>query len=130
MTTKNDSLPGIQARIEELQNAIKEKEATIKARTRHLKEELETELSPVEFVKRHPLGATGTVFAAAFLLTRAMKGRKLPPDMAKSNSSRKEQYSCSSPNTTALTSLGLDVLRSVKDLGFNYLQRYIDKKIR
>jgi hypothetical protein len=129
MTTKNEPLPSIQARIEELQNSIAEKEEKIKSRSRQLKKELEAELSPIEFVKRHPLKAAGTTFVAGLLLAKALKGRKGPSNPVQKES-RIRPDSFPSQNKSALTTLGIDVLRSVKDLGFTYLQRYIDKKIK
>lgn len=131
MTTKNDPLHSIQARIEELQNAIAEKEEQIKKRTSRLKDDLEAELSPVQIVRKHPLQAVGATFFIGFLFTRALSVRRkrsstplLPKPFASSECSRPQQ------GESALYTIGVDVLRSAKDLGFSYLQRYIDKKIK
>ncbi|WP_076792038.1 hypothetical protein [Chlorobium sp. KB01] len=129
MTTKNEHLSGIQARIEELQNTITEKEAKIKARSRQFKDDLEAELSPVELVRRYPLKAVATTFIAGFLVTRSLKGPRNPRKTMPADSCV-AQESSSSQNSKALAAIGLDILRSAKDLGFTYLQRYIDKKIR
>jgi hypothetical protein len=129
MTTKNDPLPSIQARIEELQNTITEKEEKIKNRTRQLKDELETELSPVEFVRRHPFNAAGITFVAGVLLARALKGGRNTSGPVRIDTPAVSD-SCSSQNKSALASIGFEVLRTAKDLGFTYLQRYIDKKIK
>lgn len=131
MTTKNDPLHSIQARIEELQNTITEKEEQIKKRTHRLKDDLEAELSPVKIVRKHPLQAVGVSFCVGLLFTRALAGRGRgsstplqPEPFASSEYSRPQQ------NHSALYAIGLDVLHSAKDLGFSYLQRYIDKKIK
>jgi len=129
MTTKNEHLSSIQARIEELQNTITEKEMEIKARTRQLRDDLEAELSPVELVRCYPFKAAAATFIAGLLLARFLKGGRRTANVKRGDSSPL-QDSCSSPNNNALETIGIDILRSAKDLGFNYLQRYIDKKIR
>ncbi len=129
MTTKNEHLSSIQARIEELQNTIEEKEAQIKARGRHLKEELEDELSPAELVRKHPLQAAGLSFLTGVLLARALKGNRARRSAANTEACTTIE-AAPSPTSSALAAIGLDVLRSVKDLGFSYLQRYIDNIIR
>ncbi len=128
MTPSNEPLAGTQARIEELRNTIAEKEAQIKTRGRKLKEEIEAELSPMELVRKHPFPATAIVFAAGLLLGKGVSGKK-------STSLPSSQKACApakrSPSRTesALSAIGLEVLRTVKELGFASLQRYIDKKI-
>ncbi len=125
MTTKNEPLRGIQARIEELQNTISEKEGEIKSRAQHLKDDLKAELAPVEMVKKYPLIAAGTTFLATLILTRALTGNRSYASQAKPECSPSPTQS-----RGALYSIGIDILRSAKDLGFNYLQRYIDSKIK
>ncbi len=131
MTTTNEPLTGIQARIEELQNTIAEKEAQIKARGHKLKEEIGAELSPVEIVRKHPLPTTALLFVAGLKLGKTLRrgmhssvsspvALPLPPVVELPPSQRKG----------ALSTVGLEVLRSAKDLGFTYLQRYIDKKFK
>jgi hypothetical protein len=128
MTTTNEPLASIQARIEELQNTITEKEAQIKARTRKLKEEIEAELSPVKLVKKYPFPTTGIIFVAGMLIGKTLRGMS-------STSAPEEQTACASverspsAQKSALSAIGLEALRSAKDLGFACLQRYIDKKI-
>jgi hypothetical protein len=131
MTTTNEPLTGIQARIEELQNTIAEKETQIKARGHQLKEEIGAELSPVELVRKHPFPATALLFVAGLQL-----GKTLRSGMASSASvpaavtiSPSVEHA-PSPRKGALSTFGLEVLRSAKDLGFTYLQRYIDKKFK
>ncbi len=128
MTTTNEPLASIQARIEELQNTISEKEAQIKARTRKLKEEIQTELSPVKLVKKYPFPATAITFVAGLLIGKALRG-------SSQASTPSGQTACPpmervpSEQKSALSAIGLEALRSAKDLGFACLQRYIDKKI-
>lgn len=131
MTTTNEPLTGIQARIEELQNTIAEKETQIKARGHQLKEEIGAELSPVELVRKHPFPATALLFVAGLQL-----GKTLRSGMTSSASapaavtiSPSVEHALS-PRKGALSTFGLEVLRSAKDLGFTYLQRYIDKKFK
>ncbi len=51
MTTKNEPLNSIQARIEELQNTIAEKEDQIRSRALHLSESIKAELEPCRLSK-------------------------------------------------------------------------------
>ena len=125
MTTKNEPLHSIQARIEELQNTIADKEEQIKSRALHLSDNLKAELAPMEIVKKYPFQSAGITFAASILLTRTLRGSKkndLP--------GQKEHSAVQSQGHSALYTIGLDVLRSAKDLGFKYLQRYIDNKLK
>ncbi|KUL30458.1 hypothetical protein [Chlorobium limicola] len=128
MTTNNERLDGIQARIEDLQNTISEKEEQIKARAYQFKEDLKTELSPLEVIKKHPFETAGAVLAAGFFV-----GRALRPSRRAENSTQAEIPVTSNQSSAvkiAIGSLGIDILRSAKDLGFTYLQRYLDRKIR
>ncbi len=128
MTTTNEPLVGIQARIEELQNTISEKEEQIKTRARKMKEGLQEEISPTKFIKQHPFEAVGTTFLAGLLLTKALSGLRRPSVKGEDSLPTSPQL-IPSQSKTALSTIGLEVLRSVKDLGFTYLQRYLDKKI-
>ncbi|MBZ4218682.1 MAG: hypothetical protein LAC69_00630 [Chlorobium sp.] len=129
MTTINEPLASIQARIDELQNTIAEKEAQIKARARKLKTDIEAELSPVKLVKKYPFPATGIMFVTGLLIGRALRGS------SSQASTLAVQKDCSSveylptSQKSAMSTIGLEALRSAKDLGFACLQRYIDKKI-
>ncbi|NTW56506.1 MAG: hypothetical protein HGB20_05615 [Chlorobiaceae bacterium] len=131
MTTKNDTLHGIQARIEELQRTIAEKEKQIKARTRNLKEDIAEELSPEEIVKKHPFLAAGTTFTAGLIITKSLGGRRKSQPVAKS-----PEPSALQPEPTAsrrkgvMYTIGLDVFHSLKDIGFKYLQGYVENKFR
>ena len=127
MTTTNEPLASIQARIEELQNNIAEKEAQIKERTRKLKEEIETELSPVKLVKRYPFRATGITFVAGLLIGKALRGSRSASTPAVQKVCAAVERSPSNQKS-ALSTIGLEALRSAKELGFAFLQRYIDKK--
>jgi ElaB/YqjD/DUF883 family membrane-anchored ribosome-binding protein len=125
MTTKSETLSGIQARIEELQSTITEKEEQIKTRAMHLKDDLKAEFSPDEIVKKYPLQAVGMTFVTGMLIARTLKGLKSPSSTAKP-----EHVSSLSQNNSALYNIGIDILRSAKDMGFKYLQRYIDSKLK
>lgn len=129
MTTTNEPLTGIQARIEELQNTIAEKETQIKARGHKLKEEIGAELSPVELVRKHPVPATALLFVAGLQLGKTLRSGMAASAPAAVTISPSVEHA-PSPRKGALSTLGLEVLRSAKDLGFTYLQRYIDKKFK
>ncbi|MBM3423840.1 MAG: hypothetical protein FJY09_11450 [Chlorobi bacterium] len=124
--TTNDTLDGIHARIEDLQNTIAEKEEQIRDRARQLKEDLQTELSPEEIVRKHPFETAGAVLAVGFMIGRALK----PSSRKIRTAPAAQPVHTSSPARTAMGSIGIDILRSAKDLGFTYLQRYLDRKIR
>ena len=129
MTTTNEPLTGIQARIEELQNTITEKEEQIKARARKLKDELKEEISPIKFIRKHPFEVAGTTFLAGMLLIKALRGQKSSPARIEHTPLNTPHFLPSQSKNT-LSTIGLEILRSVKDLGFTYLQRYLDKKIK
>ena len=128
MTPTNEPLDGIQARIEELQKSIANREAQIKARTRKLKEEIEAELSPVKIVEKHPFAATTVVFAAGLLLGKTLRGTKRISASIRPVACAQGERS-PSRSESALSTIGLEALRSAKELGFACLQRYIQKKI-
>ncbi|MFZ4524422.1 MAG: hypothetical protein ACOYOE_02465 [Chlorobium sp.] len=125
MTTINEPFVGIQARIEELQDTIAEKEEQIKTRARILKEEI----SPMKFIRQHPFEFAGTSFLAGLLLTSALKSHR-GPSVQKDRPLATTSPFIPAQSKTALSTIGLEVLRSVKDLGFTYLQRYLDNKIK
>lgn len=128
--TTNEHLDGIQARIEDLQNTIAEKEEQIRQRARHLKEDLQAELSPVEVIKKHPLEAAGAVLAVGFLFGRALKPSRKPSRITTADMPSVPPVYHPSTVKNAMGTIGVDILRSAKDLGFTYLQRYLDRKIR
>jgi hypothetical protein len=130
MTTKNDTLHGIQARIEELQKTIAEKEKQIKARTRNLKKDIEEELSPEEIIKKHPFLAAGTTFTAGLILTKTLGGRRKSPPQAKTPEPAFQPEPAASRRKGVMYTVGLDVFHSLKDIGFKYLQGYVENKFR
>jgi hypothetical protein len=130
MTTKNDTLHGIQARIEELQKTIAEKEKQIKARTRNLQKDIEEELSPEEIIKKHPFLAAGTTFTAGLILTKSLGGRRKSPPQAKAPEPAFQPEPATSRRKGVMYSVGLDVFHSLKDIGFRYLQGYVENKFR
>ena len=125
MTTKNEPLNSIQARIEELRNTITEKEDQLKSRALHLSDSIKAELAPVEFVKKYPFQAAGITFMTGLVLTRALRGSKRTP-----SNEQPDSYPVQPQRNSALYTIGIDVLRSAKDLGFSYLQKYIDSKLK
>ncbi len=125
MTTKNEPLNSIQARIEELQNTITEKEDQIKSRALHLSDSIKAELAPMEIVKKYPVQAAAVTFLTGLVLTLALRDRKRTPSTEQSDC-----YPSQPQRNSALYTIGLDVLRSAKDLGFSYLQKYIDSKLK
>ncbi|MEI7694851.1 MAG: hypothetical protein WCG61_04875 [Chlorobium sp.] len=129
MTTQNEPLVGIQARIEELHNTIAEKEEQIKARTQKLKEDLSKEFSPEHIIRQHPFKAAGATFVAGFVLTRSLKRSKSSPPREET-AHTVPSTKISTASKIALSTIGLEVLRSFKELGFTYLQRYLERKTR
>jgi len=128
--TTNEHLDGIQARIEDLQNTIAEKEEQIRQRARHLKEDLQAEISPLEVIKKHPLEAAAAVLAVGFLFGRAIKPSLKPSCITAADIPSGLPVHHPSTVKSAMGTIGVDILRSAKDLGFTYLQRYLDRKIR
>ncbi len=128
MTPTSDPLKGVQARIEELQKSIADREAQIKERTRKLKEEVEAELSPLKLVEKHPFTVMTGIFAAGLLLGKSVRGTKsASASITPEPCTQRERPP--SRGESALSVIGLEALRSAKELGFACLQRYIDKKI-
>jgi hypothetical protein len=129
MTTGNEHLKSIQSRIEELEQTISEKTEQIKTRTQHLKEDIQTELTPVEMVRKHPLEVTGATFVAGFLLARFVGGLfgSKPKRVVEHTT-----YVDAKPSAvkTALGSIGIELLHSGKDLGLTYLRHYLDDKMK
>ncbi|MBV5302904.1 MAG: hypothetical protein JZU70_01685 [Chlorobium sp.] len=130
MTTPNEPLIGIQARIEELHNTITEKEEQIKMRTRKLAVNLKEEISPENIIRTHPGKAAGAAFLAGLLLTRTLRGHRSTSIRVEHTQHPAPSHNFSTQSKTALSTIGFEVLRSVKDIGFTYLQRYLEKKIR
>ena len=133
MTTKNEPLHSIQARMEELQNTITEKEKEIKERARNLKSELKEEFdaqfSPLELIRKHPFEAVSVLFVTGLVIAKSIGAPRCPSAQSEQASSPAPQQR-SSPGNSVLTTIGLEALRSAKDIGFTYLQRYIDKKLK
>jgi hypothetical protein len=131
MTTQNEPLIGIRARIEELHNTITEKEQQINMRTRKLAENLKEEISPENIIRKYPGKAAGAAFLAGLLLTRTLRGHRSPSIRVEHTQQHPApSHHLSTQSKTTLSAIGFEVLRSVKDIGFTYLQRYLEKKIR
>ncbi len=107
MTTTNEPLVGIQARIEELQNTIAEKEEQIKTRARKLKEGLQEEISPTKFIRRHPFETVGTSFLAGLLITTALRSHRSPSAQEEGQLNTTSQFIPTQGRAKILTSLML-----------------------
>jgi len=130
MITQNEPLIAIQARIEELQSTITEKEQQIKARAITLKEDLQEKLSMENIVRQHPFQAAGITFVAGLLLTKTLRARNTPSLLVERTQHPAPSHHLSEQSKTAFSSIGFEVLRSMKDIGVTYLQRYLEKKIK
>ncbi len=128
MTTPNEPLASIQARIEELHHTITEKEEQIKLRTKKLAADLKKEISPENIIRQHPKKAAGAAFLTGLLLTRALRGHGSPSNRVEHTQHTIPSQHLSAKSKTALSAIGFEVLRTVKDIGFTYLQRYLEKK--
>lgn len=137
MTQRNEPLQSIQSRIEELQNTIASKEQAIRQRSRQLHHDIETELSPAELVRKHPFPAAGLSLAAGLLVGRTIKRaaspRKAAPRPAAPIAQPHEavpQQASTSRAGNAAREIGLELLNAGKEMAINYLQGYIDSKLR
>jgi len=130
MITLNEPLAAIQARREELHHTITEKEEQITMRTREFAATLKREISPVNIIRKHPVKAASAAFLSGLLLTRALPGKSCHSTRVEYREQSAPSHLIATPSKTALSTIGYELLRSVKDLGFTYLQRYLEKKIR
>ncbi len=129
MEKKAEHLKSIDARIRELEQSIQEREAELKQRAGRFREELQAGLAPEEIVRKYPLQTAGGSLFAGFLAGKILRSilspspRKAapPPDAARNEPSGLRN---------ALGTLGIDVLRSGKDLAFTYLKHYLDNRIK
>lgn len=128
MDKKTEPLKSIETRIHELENSIHEREKQLKERAGKFKKELQEELSPTELVKKYPLQTTGASLFFGFFAGKVMRSILSPSPRAKVETVA-EPASQPSEFKSALASIGVDVLRSGKDLAFNYLKHYMDNKI-
>ncbi|MEI6639781.1 MAG: hypothetical protein FDX02_06835 [Chlorobium sp.] len=130
MTTQNEPLANIQARIEELHHTITEREEQIKMRAQKLAADLKDEISPENMIRQHPKKAAGAAFLAGLLLTRALICHRSPSIVIEHTQHSAPSQHLSTQGKTALSTIGFEILRSVKDIGFTFLQRYLEKKVR
>lgn len=131
MTDKQNHLESVQERIDILQETIAERERDIRERARRFQENLEHEISPAEIVRRHPWPSAFAALGLGYLTGRMLRSGGPAPSAE----------SCQLPETGApalpatrtggaLADLRLELIRSAKELGVNYLQRYLDSKFR
>lgn len=137
MTQRNEPLQSIQSRIEELQDTIARKEQAIRQRSRQLHHDIETELSPAELVRKHPLPAAGLSLLAGLLAGRAIKRTASSPTPSPRQASPAAEQAGSMPPRaqssragSAAREIGLELLNAGKDLAINYLQGYIDSRLK
>ncbi len=128
MDKKTEPLKSIETRIHELENSIHEREKHLKERAGEFTKELQEELSPAELVKKYPFQTTGASLILGFLTGKVTRSILSPSPRIKVETST-EPKSEPSEFKSALASIGVDVLRSGKDLAFNYLKHYMDNKI-
>ncbi len=129
MGKKVEPLKNIEARIHELENSIHEREQQLKERAGRFKEELQEEMSPVELIKKYPLQLSGVSLAIGFLAAKIVRA-VMTPSSRKSTQPASKPKSETSELKSAMSSIGIDVLRSGKDLAFNYLKHYLDNKMK
>ncbi len=129
MDKKTEPLKNIEARIHELEDSIHEREKQLKERAGQFKKELQEEFSPAELVKKYPFQTTGASLLFGFLAGKVMRSIVSP---ASRTSAQPVSQPKSEPSElkSAVASIGVDVLRSSKDLAFNYLKYYMDNKIK
>lgn len=129
MEKKAEPLKSIEARIHELENSIHEREKQLKDRAGQFKKELQEELSPEELVRKYPLQTTGISLAFGFLAGKVLRS-VISPSSHKNVQPASKPKSEPSELKSAVASIGIDVLRSGKDLAFNYLRHYLDNKMK
>jgi ElaB/YqjD/DUF883 family membrane-anchored ribosome-binding protein len=131
MTEQNKHLENVQERIAALHETIAEREQDIKDRARKFQHELEQEISPVEIVKRHPWQAVLGALATGFLTGRILRSLGSgPTDEASAEPAVPARPVPVSRPESAMRDIRLELIRSAKDLGINYLQRYIEGKLK
>ena len=129
MDKKTEPLKNIEARIHELENSIHEREKQLKERAGQFKKELQEELSPAELVKKYPLQTTGASLLFGFLTGKVMRSIVSPSSHTSAQPATPPKNE-PSEFRSAVASIGVDVLRSSKDLAFNYLKHYMDNKMK
>ncbi len=129
MEKKAEPLKHIEARIHELEQSIHEREKQLKDRAGQFKKELQEELSPEELVKKYPLQTTGASLVFGFLAGKILRSVISPSSHTNAQPASKPK-SESSELKNAVASIGIDVLRSGKDLAFSYLKHYLDNRIK
>ncbi|NEX14332.1 MAG: hypothetical protein C1941_06525 [Prosthecochloris sp.] len=129
MEKKTEPLKNIEARIDELENNIHEREAQLKNRAGEFKQELQNELSPEKVVKKYPLQSTGISLLFGILAGKVLRAVVTRPS---EKNIQQAMHLKSEPSElkSAIASIGIDALRSGKDLAFNYLKYYLDNTIQ
>ncbi|MCG8342372.1 MAG: hypothetical protein MI684_05990 [Chlorobiales bacterium] len=129
MGKKTEPLKNIEARIHELENSIREREKQLKERAGQFKKELQEEFSPAELVKKYPLQTTGISLVFGFFAGKIVRSI-VSPSSCRNAQPVSQPKSEPSELKSAAASIGIDVLRSSKDLAFSYLKSYLDNKLK
>ena len=135
MTNANDPIKNIQSRIDELEHTISERGEQIRERTRHLKEDLQEELSPMELIKKHPVEAAGVSFVTGIVAGRAVRSLFSPKQKSAYVASQAQPAphaalaNQASPIAVAAGAIGAELLHAAKDLAITWLKsRVADRK--
>ncbi|PWW82255.1 hypothetical protein CR164_04380 [Prosthecochloris marina] len=129
MEKKAEPLKNIEARIHELENSIHERERQLKERAGQFKKELQAELSPTELIRKYPLQTTGASLLFGFFSGKIIRAIVSHPSHASAEPAAQSKNEPSELKS-AVASIGIDVLRSSKDLAFSYLKHYLDSKMK
>ncbi len=129
MEKKVDPLKNIDARVHELEHTIHEREKQLKDRTTDFKKEFREQVSPEKLIRKYPFQSTGVS-----LLAGVLAGKVLRSILSPSPSKKKEPAPAKKGETAelkhAITSIGIDALRSTKDLAFTYFKHYLENKMK
>ncbi|MCW8798572.1 MAG: hypothetical protein OQK66_06355 [Prosthecochloris sp.] len=125
MAQDTEPFTNIEARIQHLQDSIAQHSQQLKSRASRLKDDLQDELAPEEIIRKYPLQS-----AAASLIAGVLTGKFIRAVVTPSTRSHEKSIeNRPSEFKTALSDIGVDILRSGKDLAFTYFRHYLDNRI-
>ncbi len=126
MKQDTEPLTTIESRIQDLQESIEQRRQHLKTRATRLKDDLQDELAPEEIIRKYPLQT-----AAASLLAGILTGKFIRAVVTPSGRQpQKNIQEKPSEFKAALGDIGVDILRSGKDLAFTYLRHHLDNRIK
>jgi ElaB/YqjD/DUF883 family membrane-anchored ribosome-binding protein len=135
MTTANDHLKSIQARIDELEHTISERGEQIRNRTSQIKEELKDELSPEELIRKHPFEAVGGALFTGLVVGKAIRSlfggrsrKRLPEPSVRTEEVHHSGKQLPVAVKAALATVGAEALHAGQDLAVSWLRNYIEEK--